>query len=178
MQQAPQAPSLFAELPDDLDGTWQHGFIVGGMAHHTDPFTVARAYVNAGDVLTEHPTDKGEPWEVAYPVLFLYRHAIELYLKAIVQPQQDTHDLSQLTLRFIDYVTNELGETVPDWFQQYLREFSAIDPRSTAFRYVDGRATRPLIESNEAWVEFAHLREVVGALVAIFERLPQARPAH
>lgn len=173
-----QAPSLFAELPDDIDETWRHGFIIGGMAYQTDALDIARAYVNAGDVLTEHPEDKGEPWEVAYPALFLYRHAIELYLKAIVKPQERNHDLTALIGEFVNHVGRQQSQIVPAWVRDNLMQLATLDPRATAFRYVDSKANQPIIDSDEKWVSFTQLRQVVGLLVAIFERVLEADRRH
>ncbi len=101
----------------------------------------------------------------------LYRHAIELYLKAIVWPQNKTHQLTDLVSSFVDRVQRELSMSVPDWFQKYLAEFAAIDPNAEALRFADECARASLVARNEAWVELAHLRDVVGLLARGFENV-------
>lgn len=101
----------------------------------------------------------------AIPVLFLYRHAVELYLKAVVMAGSRgvraidgtavpkkllTHDLEELLKRV------ESVEDAYEWpwerhpvfptredFRQYIRTLGGIDGRSFAFRYPltpDGKA--------------------------------------
>jgi hypothetical protein len=168
---------LFAEIPDDLDETWRHGFLVGGMAHHTSEWELAKAYKLAGDIVIE--TARSRPWaqgyEIGYPALYLYRHAIELYLKAVVPTKgRPTHDLVKLVTRFAGRVSAQLGQRVPDWYLNYLLEFAAIDRGATAFRFADERAREQVIAQNEGWVEFARLRDVMDRLAGGFENVLRA----
>jgi len=73
----------FQEVPEEIDETWQHGTLIGGMAGR-DLLQVARAYKTAADELAKLALSRYEPHELDYPVLFLYRHAIELYLKSML----------------------------------------------------------------------------------------------
>src|SRR5260221_11668361 len=89
---------LFEEVPDDVDETWRHIVLMGGMAMR-DPtpsfLTAARTYRWAADVLAAAAIHDGELWRTTDPVLFLYRHALELYLKALM-PKEWGHDLTAL----------------------------------------------------------------------------------
>ena len=52
--------TIFQEMPDDIDETWQHGILIGGMAMRDLP-QVARAYKSAADKLVESALSKHEP---------------------------------------------------------------------------------------------------------------------
>jgi len=61
---------LFRDVPDEIDETWGHGTLIGGMAarHHAQ---VARSYKVAADELAGLALSSHEPHELDYPVLFL-----------------------------------------------------------------------------------------------------------
>ena len=75
---------IFQGLPDEITEDWNYGIIVGGMA--SSDLLIARAYKSAGDMLIHQALQSREPYEAAYPIIFVYRHAIELHLKLIVYP--------------------------------------------------------------------------------------------
>jgi len=93
-----------------------------------------------------------------YPVLFLYRHALELYLKALVYRGAlllgliseekintdrlfERHELTRLMPPFrtiyaaMDWTFDGTGLSSLDDFEQMVRAIDAIDPKSYAFRY-------------------------------------------
>ena len=84
-------PIFREESPEDVEN-WS-GFFIGGMAQ-TNELSLARAYKSAGDVIVAKALRSIDlAYEWAFPALFLYRHAIELYLKLIVQPEKPTHGI-------------------------------------------------------------------------------------
>ncbi len=85
---------LFQDPPDEMDETWQHGTLIGGMACRDLP-QVARAYKLAADELLKQAQAKFEPHELDYPVLFLYRHTVEVYLKAALDDPPEHARLEQ-----------------------------------------------------------------------------------
>ena len=126
---------------------------------------VSRLKKNKGLGLHEFPIEDFR----AYPIVFLYRHALELYLKAIIlvgsdmltlkdQPKIERHEL------FNNHNLDQLREYVECVFEAYgwgwdlgnsnfgsvsdlrtiIGEFHEIDPRSSSFRYpVDRKALNP-----------------------------------
>src|SRR5207249_12268113 len=104
---------IFEEPPEELDESWTHGVLVGGMASATDSIEIACAYRTAADSLIAPALKSGEAWRFTYPILFLYRHALELHLKAILQPSKRTHELRPLIREFEKLVKTRFGENLP-----------------------------------------------------------------
>ncbi|HEY8837848.1 MAG TPA: hypothetical protein VIO16_09260 [Dehalococcoidia bacterium] len=75
---------VFQDIPDELDESWTHGVLVGGMASASDDVELARAYAAAGAQLIGPALESKEAWRLAYPIFHVYRHALELYLKAVL----------------------------------------------------------------------------------------------
>lgn len=113
--------------------------------------TYAAGYRRAAELLIEHIDTKGRDQDVlVYPVVFLYRHHVELALKRIitlcllqiedpdVKGPKAVHNLKVLW----DYA-KKLVRKVDSSFPQanhintdaVIKELTAIDSRSTAFRY-------------------------------------------
>jgi hypothetical protein len=124
----------------------------------------ALGYRQAGRTLaTNIAASNGYADYDGYPILFLYRHALELYLKAVVyrgarlmglvsQEDIDTnrlferHDLSRL-LPAIQAIFRQMGWDFEgsgldsyDDFSDFIRSIDSIDPGSYAFRYPVNRA--------------------------------------
>jgi hypothetical protein len=152
--------------PDEL------GFMIGGMAHFDDPAELARAYKLAADSLIDY---SDLTWQVAFPILYLYRHSLELYLKAIVRPVRRTHNLAVLLDQFVDYVKAHHDELVPSPFRRYVREMARFDPEAQSFRYTDAEPS--LRFGEEGWVELSHLRTVMNQLARGFEAVLAASSA-
>jgi hypothetical protein len=155
---------LFEEPPDNLDSDWTHGVLLvrWGSAKGYDPIDVARAFRYAGARLLKTALQLRESSEAAYPILFNYRHALELYLKAII-PAQHKHRLDVLASHLRPLLT---GRYPPDQIEiliERIEEFHRIDPSSTVFRYADTpdetyeHSNGPLPDP-EIWVDFRHLQ--------------------
>ena len=123
---------LFQEPSEEMDETWTHGVLIGGMASRNLP-QVARTYKLAADELLKQALASYEPHEFDYPILFLYRHTIELYLKAALTKAPEQHDLSML----IQLLEEECGNKLAGWIKARLRDFHKIDCMSAVFRYAD-----------------------------------------
>lgn len=84
---------VFRDVPDEIDESWTHGVLVGGMASAPDDLELAQAYAEAAAQLIDLALESGEAWRLTYPIFYLYRHALELYLKAVVRPSRPRHEL-------------------------------------------------------------------------------------
>ena len=159
---------VFREVPEDINEDWNWGVLVGGMA--SNDLLNARAFKRAADVLVDEGLKSEAPYEVAYPILYLYRHAIELYLKAIVRPAKLDHKLGPLVISLEALFKSKYRQKLPAWTKDRLKDFARIDVDSFAFRYASDKHRQPTIPS-EWWVELGHLRTVMSRLVEGFEKL-------
>ena len=142
---------LLQEPPDDLDETWRHGIFLNGGG--VDQFLeLARSYRQSADTLLDSALKSGEPREWGYPVLFAYRHALELYLKILGDVQDPIHGLEKCIQR----VENRHGQKIPPPVREWIIELDKLDPRGTAFRYADDDAGT--LRYAEYWVDFVQFK--------------------
>lgn len=155
---------LLQEPPEDLDETWRHGIFLngGGVGEFLE---LARSYKQSADTLLGSALKSGEPRNWGYPVLFAYRHALELYLKIIGDIQEPIHNLEKCIQR----VENRHGQKIPAPIRDWIIELDKLDPRGTAFRYADDEAGT--LRYAEYWVDFMQFKHAMGK---VFECLDKA----
>jgi len=163
---------LFQEPPENLDESWRHGTVIGGMAEIGDAFALAESYKFAGDVLVDAALSIDGTYELAYPVIYNYRHAAELYLKATIASEEKTHDLFRLLQGLKKLLKAEFYVTLPEWFENVILVFNDFDPDSTTFRY-GGFA--PFLRQGEVWVDLAHVKILMGWLAESFQNIRRRR---
>jgi hypothetical protein len=117
---------------------------------------LARNYRRSAEALLDSAIEDGDPREWGYPVLYAYRHALELYLKVIGEIGERTHSLKDCVL----LVEKRLREKIPPRFRQWIIEFDEIDPNGTAFRYADDASGT--LKYAEFWIDFAQLKYAMG----------------
>jgi len=108
-----------------------------------------------------------EDYRLANPTLFLYRHSIELLLKAIIGKTVKTHSLNELADAFVIFVKRERDIDIPAWVIVRIQELAKIDPGSTAFRYNknwDKTAKKDRAVDGEFHVDLLHLQHAMNAL--------------
>lgn len=149
------------------------GFMFGGMSVPTR-LELSRQYFDAANVLLNSIKRQTiEDFALANPALFLYRHALELVLKAVLSRRLEGapqgHDLVSLLADLDRFIQVHYQQTVPAWITRRIKEIAAIDPGSMAFRYGEdkyqGKRRRM---DEEVYVSLPHLQaamaEVYGAL--------------
>ncbi len=160
-----EEPTAAIERPDQ----WSEplGFLVGGGANQRYQH-LGQQYYNAAEHLVEGIKHQDvADYEVANPVLYLYRHSIELFLKAIMQGAAKTHSLDTLADEYRDFIKDEFGSDCPKWIITRMKELGAIDPNSTAFRYnmtynKQAKTDEPV--PGEFHVNLHHLKSAMTAL--------------
>ena len=152
-----QSP-LFRDVPDEIDETWQHGALIGGMAMR-DWIQVARSYKMAADELVKQALSQHEPHEIDYPIIFLYRHSIELYLKTMLRSKPGHHVIGEL----IVLLEQQVGGKLDGWVKDRLWDFHKIDEKSDVFRYAGSPSY------TELWVDLHQLKAVMDRLISAFE---------
>jgi hypothetical protein len=150
----------------EFDETWVHGVVIGGMATETNRLGLAHAYAEAATDLIDVALASREPWRVCYPIFYLCRHALELYLKdALPQPPRG-HDLSALIAEFEDFLHRESRGTIPTHVRDDLLTLAAMDPDGQGFRYTDtSKGERRPTLPGEYWVALDDLRQLMEAVL-------------
>jgi hypothetical protein len=157
------------ELPEGLDENWTHGALLGGVVEFSNR-DLANFYFNAGDTLIARVSErKQDGMDVVHPALFLYRHGIELFLKAIVRPINLNHNLGPLLTQFAQYVLDRYQANLPRWFHETVSELAKYDPKADAFRYAEPRSTR-LRDEGEVWVDLGLVQRRMSLVRWVFER--------
>lgn len=165
---------IFVDPPEDIDETWTHGAILGGMSGYDDE-SLARSYFTAGGMLIEQILTTGERGqEVVCPILYVHRHGIELYLKVIVRPADRNHSLGSLLDAFCRHTRTKYGERVPAWITRPVGQLAQFDPGSDLFRYGQTRppsSSQKLTNSGEFWVDLRTLKRTMSLLEYAFRRV-------
>lgn len=160
--------SIFEDPPDGLgEEDFYFGTFAVGLGS-MDGIEVARAFAEAGDRLLAAAWDRRESWEAAYPVLFCYRHALELYLKAVIpEGGKKNHGLDKLWTALYAHMKGRYKARDIRWLCARILEFHSLDPRSTAFRYHDSVPDG----HPELWVDFDNLKRMIRAVFWALERI-------
>ena len=128
-----EEPTVEIERPDE----WSEplGFLVGGAANQRYQH-LGQQYFHAANHLVECIKHQDvADCEVANPVLYLYSHSIELFLKSIMKGAAKTHSLDTLAEEYRTFIKEQFDAVCPEWIISRMKELGAIDPNSTAFRY-------------------------------------------
>lgn len=158
---------LFQDVPDDLDGTWDHGVLLSSM-YLRPPIEVARAYKYAADRLVKEALSCHEPHLLDYAIFYAYRHVIELYLKILLDDPLEARRIGHDLPGLVDAVEKKFVRRANEWVVARIREFSEIDPTSDLFRYADRPPRHP--KYVEVWIDFSQLKTVMDRLCELFER--------
>lgn len=170
---------IFAKPPENLDESWQRGGIAGGLAWRTPQIEVARAYRFAASAVIELALEDDVAWRAVYPALFLYRHAIEVTLKALYPEAPYKHGLNDLIDCMAVQLDVHLSEHNAQWVKARLYEFATIDPTSTAFRYAGAKlpGEKEQRQDGEWWVDFEHLHDTMEIVLQVLEVMAWGKDA-
>ncbi len=115
---------------------------------------------------------------LVYPIIFLYRQAIELWLKCILKRGAELFDdagVEDLGHREIDKLwvacrklLERMQDSLPDeieTIQANIIEFSDLDKRSFAFRYPTTKQGQPSLREDLRDVNLRHFGEVAEGVV-------------
>jgi len=146
------------EFPEEI-------FVAGGLIGGIHKLELADSYKRAGDLLVDNVEKQEENWGIFFPIIFNYRHSIELYIKAILQEQTSTHDLNVLATKLKQILVDKLNLQPPEWFEDLIKAFSEFDPGSTTFRYGE------LDWQNEMVIDLKHIKNVMNWSSESFHRI-------
>lgn len=154
---------LIQEWPEGLDETWRHGILLVGGGRH-EYLELARNYRHIAETMLKTALEKDDVDGWAYPVLFAYRHTLELYLKLIGEIDEVTHSLKKC----VELVEKRRQEKFPVPIRSWILELDQIDPRGTAFRYADEDSA--LDQHYEQWFDFRHFQFAMKRIFDVLDR--------
>ena len=150
------------DFPDDSDFPY---VVVGGMGTETSPVAMADSYILAATLLIDSWEGHKEPWMVCYPILYLCRHALELYLKAALPLRPGpNHKLHPLIDDFRTLLQKELNADIPVQLRKDLYILASIDPDGQSFRYVTTKKGSQLFVPGEYCVPLHDLRQFIEVM--------------
>ena len=143
------------------------------------------SYLQAASILVDQALADEMVHEVILPILFLYRHAIELRLKVPVRARKPTHSLADLLQAVEDALRTGGHAPLNPGVVALVRGLDRFDPKADAFRFHarapnprnrksgDGptKVTAPEVHFiDEVWVDVRRLREAVSEVDLALER--------
>ena len=138
------------------------------MAELGDTFALADSYKIAGDMLVDAALSNDETYGLICPVIYNYRHATELYLKATIDRIKKDHNLHWLLQEFKKFLKFEFDTTLPEWFEGVIFVLNDFDPKGTTFRY-GGDCP------SEVWVDIMHMKTLMGWMAESFKKIKNRR---
>lgn len=141
-----------------------------------------RGYKLAADLLVQYVTDQQRAQDsLIYPIVFLYRQAVELCLKCMIwvgsqlqgkPPVLLTHHrllpLWRQCRPIIEEVWPDGPKQVLDAVEAALDQFDANDPVSTTFRYPVTKEGRPSLSISKC-IDIQHFAEVVNRVLGLLD---------
>lgn len=137
----------------------------------------AFAYKDAADGLVESMAERKVPLDSGiYPLLFLYRHALELQLKLMLATARnltglnpknyDKHSLMPMWSE-LRKLLKDLDPSQPEIeviaAHEFIRQLDDVDPDSMAFRYATTRYGKEHL-SGVTHINIRHLRDVLNSI--------------
>lgn len=148
-------------LTDLPNGRYSAAEIYTGPDHW---YRYASAYKEAADRFVELLREDDDTYErnmFGPPMMFLYRHSIELHLKSLLlaagqllddpQTVPPEHYLWKLWVRVRKLILRVADSGEDEWVRradQIIKEFDQLDPTSFAFRYPTARDGKPSLEDG------------------------------
>lgn len=154
---------VFQQPPEMLDATWTHGVLIGGMTLR-DWLSIAQSFKLCADTLVEQALISESAYLFTYPILYNYRHAIELYLKIATNSDTQTERIHRLRY-FVKKLVQQHNAKLSKWSQDYLDQWSQLDEESKTFRYGENWP------EGELWVDLKQLKTITGRLCDELEKL-------
>lgn len=139
-----QIVPIFQEPTEEIAGV-RSNVIFAGMASLDNQLSLANSFKESGDILFETVKEQGNLYDFASPILYQYRHAIELYLKSTLSKPPRTHNLLKLYEKFEALIRTKFQTAVPAWLKDMITGFNEIDPKGDIFRYREDIASDEIL---------------------------------
>lgn len=154
-------PLIQDDVPENLDEPSRYGLLISPRIH-LEQIEIARSYHQAANVLWDKANDSGFPMADCYPVLFAYRHALELYLKMLGNAGKElVHNLKACMEAVEKNYDNKVSPLTKDW----IMTLHQMDETGWHFRYepetggtMDGK-----------WLDWSHFRYAMDTLFSALD---------
>lgn len=131
--------------------------------------SMAQAYKAAADLLVQKALKSKETsWEIAAPILYLYRHSLELYLKWATQSTAKTHDLNRMIKDANKRARKHTGAALDPAVIQRMQELSDYDKQGFSFRYAEAKEDAQFLDTT---IKLQHLRKVMDRITSDLTQL-------
>jgi hypothetical protein len=159
---------IFEDPPDDME--LRTGVLLVNWNGNTGVAAseVSNAFRIAAERLLDAALANNETWEAVYPILFCYRHGLEVSLKSLVPGAPRKHGLAKLWAVLHPRLAGRVCADQLEWIGHRIAEFERVDPGSTTFRYA---YDLPVDSAHELWVDFHHLKASTAKLFEALDRL-------
>jgi hypothetical protein len=156
---------IFRDIPHDIEERPSSAALLIAYSAEADLYFLAKSYKYAGDVLVDSAIENDNAYELIYPIIYNYRHSIELYLKASITNKQINHSLIAPLEELKQTLKQEFNAAIPEWFEITVIAFSEYDPKGVSFRYGGS------LPEYETFVDIHHLKELMGLLARAFQTI-------
>jgi hypothetical protein len=126
---------IFSNPPDNIEEPFPSYVLFNEVQDGLELFHLATAYKTGGDMLADAAIDNHNGYEIIYPIIYNYRHAVELYLKSYVGSMGNTHSLIILHNKFKELMMEKYRVHPAEWFESIIETLHEFDPGGTSFRY-------------------------------------------
>lgn len=173
-------PSLNDKLFVEAEDWWMNACLNW---YHDPTEMYIIGYKEAADSLVDSIANrKGSADSLIFPIVFLYRHYVEIRIKSLLHDgsrlldrehkQKSEHQLSKLWPK-VRSILDELwpNDEVGDFkaMDSLIAQFEEVDPRSTTFRYPKDFEGNNSLKLDVPRVNLRNLAEVVGTMSIILE---------
>jgi hypothetical protein len=180
------------DLPD-----WHNNACLN-VAWGNDRAAYTEGYRRGAQLLVAHVVEHARNQDyLVYPVIFLYRHHIELALKNIVMqtphlmereltdPERSHLGKHRLDLLWTDVKSilrelsnavegSELASDEVEGIDDYIAQLSAMDPDSFAFRYAHAKSGTPSLDPELKRINLRHFAELMERLANYLDGIDAA----
>jgi hypothetical protein len=164
------------------DGDTRRNVQVHWLGNET-PYAMAEAFKEAGDcIVAEATTSPMHPDRYFYPILFLYRHYLELQLKNLIRLGYRLHDMvpnkqqkGTLDKHYLDSLWRQTKDLIArTWLDENGGDLKSLETAITAFHEIDGtgeagryykdKKGNVLLADAPTHISLEHLRDVVDRI--------------
>jgi len=164
---------LFSSADD-----WWHNAVVNIM--HDNWYAYAQGYKIAADRLIDSlESDRINLDLLIYPIVFMYRQSIELFLKTIIkdgnilleiqESYPKTHKIDIIwieTRKVLENIWPGSPKSDLEKIEHYIKEFSKHDPSSESFRYPVNRKGKKHLE-DLTHINIRNLKDIMDELLSL-----------